>query len=222
MSSANQQTHTYPLMLTNLAQVRCVVVGGGAVAERKVRDLIAGGARPVVISPTVTAALSNWHTAGQIEHVDRAYQSGDLAGAFLAVAATNDRGTNATVAEEAARMSILINVADAQWSGNFHTAATVRRGNLMIAISTSGGSPSLTAHIRRDIEARYRDEYGDLLALLTRLRKEARQRLTAEQQAQLWQRVITDEVLGWLRAGDVAAAKRYVDEQFRAIAQQQE
>jgi siroheme synthase-like protein len=112
-------------MLTNLAQARCVVVAG-AVAGRKARDLIAGGARPVVISPTVTDALGDWHAAGQIEHVARAYQPGDLAGAFLAVAATNDRVTNAAVAEEAARMGILINVADAPWIGNFHTAATVR------------------------------------------------------------------------------------------------
>ena len=209
-------------MLTNLPQVHCVVVGGGAVAERKVRDLIAGGARPIVISPTVTAALANWHVAGQIEHVARAYQSGDLAGAFLAVAATNDRATNAAVTEEATRMGILINVADAPWTGNFYTAATVRRGNLVIAVSTSGGSPSLTAHIRREIEARYGEEYGDLLALLAKLRAEARQRLTAEQQAQLWQRMISDEVLGWLRAGDVEAAARYADEQFRAVLQQQE
>lgn len=208
-------------MLTNLAQVRCVVVGGGAVAERKVRDLIAGGARPVVISPTVTAALGGWHAAGQIAHVARAYRPGDLAGAFMAVAATNDRATNAAVAEEATRMGILINVADAPWSGNVHTAATVRRGNLVIAVSTGGGSPSLTAHIRREIAARYGDEYGELLMVLTRLRAEARQRLTAEQQAQLWQRVITDEVLGWLRAGDIAAAERHADEQLRAISQQE-
>src|SRR5262245_36170004 len=97
----------YPLVLTNLARVRCVVVGGGAVAERKVRDLIAGGARPHVISPALTATLAAWRDSGRLAHVARTYQAGDLSGAFLAVAATDDRRANAEIAAEGARLGIL-------------------------------------------------------------------------------------------------------------------
>ena len=116
-------SRTYPLALTNLARVRCVVVGGGAVAERKVRDLLAGGACPAVISPALTAALAAWREQGRLAHVARAYQDGDLDGAFLAIAATDDRAANAAVAAEGARRGILVNIADDPPAGNFHTAA---------------------------------------------------------------------------------------------------
>jgi siroheme synthase-like protein len=204
---------TYPLILTNLAQVSCVVVGGGAVAERKVRDLLAGGARPAVISPALTEALAGWRAEGRIEHVERAYREGDLAGAFLAVAATNDRATNAAIAEEGRRRGILMNVADEPAEGNFHTAAVVRRGDLLLAVSTGGGSPALTAHIRRELEARYGDEYARLLALLRGLRSGAARALPPAQLAALWRRLVSDTLLGWLRAGEDARAEQYAREQ---------
>src|SRR6185436_3796488 len=140
----------YPLVLTNLAHARCVVVGGGRVAERKVRELLAGGARPLVISPLLTAALAAWHAAGQIEHMARCYQEGDLAGAFLVIAATDDSLVNRAVAAEGARRGILVNSAADPSAGNFHTPAAVRRGDLLLTVSTGGGSPALAAHIQRE------------------------------------------------------------------------
>jgi siroheme synthase-like protein len=208
---------TYPLILTNLAQVSCVVVGGGAVAERKVRDLLAGGARPAVITPALTEALAGWRAEGRIEHVERAYREGDLAGAFLAVAATNDRATNAAIAEEGRRRGILMNVADEPAEGNFHTAAVVRRGDLLLAVSTSGGSPALTAHIRQELEARYGDEYARLLALLRGLRAGAARALPPAQRAALWRRLVSDTLLGWLRAGEDARAEQYAREQVEEL-----
>ena len=101
--------NTYPLVLTNLVQVRCVVVGGGAVAERKVRELLEGGARPQVISPWLTTQLAEWRDAGRIEHQAREYRRGDLQGAFLAIAATGDRAANAAVAGEGAHFGLLVN-----------------------------------------------------------------------------------------------------------------
>src|SRR2546423_1507895 len=172
---------TYPLVLTNLARVRCVVVGGGAVAERKVRDLLDGGARPQVISPVVTETLAAWREIGSIEHHPRAYQAGDLGGAFLVVAATDDRAVNAAIAEEGARLGILVNVADDTSAGNFHTVAATRRGDLLLAVSTGGASPALTARIRRELEARYGDEYARLLDILRALRAGPARDLKPEQ-----------------------------------------
>src|ERR671937_510886 len=111
MDAQMAASRTYPLVLTNLARVRCVVVGGGTVAERKVCGLLEGGARPQVISPVVTETLAAWREIGRIEHHARAYQEGDLGGAFLVVAATDDRAVNVAIAEAGARLGILVNVA---------------------------------------------------------------------------------------------------------------
>jgi siroheme synthase-like protein len=212
-------TPSYPLMLTNLAHVRCVVVGGGAVAERKVRDLLDGGARPVVIGPELTEALAGWLAEGRIAHVERVYQAGDLAGAFLAIAATDDRAANAAVAEEARALGILVNVADEPADGNFHTAAVVRRGDLLLAVSTGGASPALAARIRRELAARYGDEYARLLALLRRLRAGPARALPAAKRTALWRRLVSDSMLGWLRDGEDVRAEAYAQEQLEELAE---
>lgn len=209
---------TYPIVLTNLANARCVVLGGGAVAERKVDGLLAGGARPVVISPDLTGRLTSWRANGQIEHVARVYQPGDLAGAALAVAATGNRAANAAVAAEGARLGLLVNVADDPAAGNFHTAATVRRGELLLAVSTSGQSPALAACIRRELAERYGDEYGRLLGLLGRLRTGPARGLPAQRRVALWRALIGGPLLGWLRAGDQARAEEYAREQVARAA----
>lgn len=211
---------TYPIVLTNLASVRCVVVGGGAVAERKVGDLLAGGARPLLISPTLSAALAEWRAAGQVEHLARGYQPGDLAGAFLAIAATGDRAANALVAAEGARLGLLVNVVDDPAAGNFHTAATVRRGELLLAVSTAGRSPALAARIRRDLAERYGDEYGRLLDLLGGLRAGPARALVPERRAALWRDLIGGPLLGWLRTGDHARAEEHAREQVALAAQE--
>ncbi len=210
-------TPAYPLVLTNLARVRCVVVGGGAVAERKVRDLLAGGARPQIISPALTAALAAWRDEGRITHAARGYMAGDLSGAFLAIAATDDRAINAAVAEEGARLGILLNIADDPAAGNMHTAAAVRRGDLLLAVSTGGGSPALAAQIRRELAERYGDEYTLLLALLHRLRDGAARSLPPERRALLWRRLTADTVLGWLRSGEIERVEAYADEQIAEL-----
>jgi precorrin-2 dehydrogenase / sirohydrochlorin ferrochelatase len=214
---AHAPTPAYPLVLTNLARVRCVVVGGGAVAERKVRDLLAGGARPQIISPALTAALAAWRDEGRITHAARGYIAGDLSGAFLVIAATDDRAVNGAVADEGARLGILVNVADDPAAGNMHTAAAVRRGDLLLAVSTGGSSPALAAQIRRELSERYDEEYGLLLALLRKLRAGAVRGLPPQRRALLWSRLTTDTVLGWLRAGEIERAEAYADEQIAAL-----
>jgi siroheme synthase-like protein len=211
MRQLEQQTApaAYPIILTNLPAARCVVVGGGAVAERKVRDLLAGGARPVVISPRLNETLAAWREAGRIEHIERGYAEGDLAGAVLAIAATDDPATNAAVAGEGARRSTLVNVTDDPAAGSFHTVATVRRGDLLLTVSTGGGSPALAARIRRELDARYGDEYARLLVLLRRLRDGPARGLLPERRTALWRRLVSGALLDWLREGDEARAEAY-------------
>lgn len=201
---------SYPLVLTDLAAVRCVVVGGGPVAERKVRGLLDGGARPVVISPDLTPALAGWREEGRLHHIPRRYRAGDLAGAWLAIAATDDRAVNLAVGEEGASLGILVNIADDPARGSFHTVATVRRGDLLLAVASGGGSPALAAHICDELERRYGEEYGRLLARLRGVREGQIQALTAAQRAAFWRRLPLDMLLDWLRAGQEEWVDRYL------------
>jgi siroheme synthase (precorrin-2 oxidase/ferrochelatase) len=98
-----------------------------------------------------------------------------------------------------------------------HTAAAVRRGDLLLAVSTGGTSPALAARIRRELAERYGAEYGLLLALLKRLRGGAARGLPPERRGLLWRRLTTDEILGWLRAGEIERAEAYAKEQIAEL-----
>lgn len=204
----------YPLVLTGLAQAVCVVIGGGAVAERKVADLIAGGACPLVISPTLTPALEELAREGRLKVIRRRFAVGDVRGALLVIAATSDGAVNRQVAEEARRCGVLVNVADEGGAGNFHTVASVRRGDLLLTVSTGGASPTLAAALCRELAAQYGPEYGRLLALLRRLRTGPARSLTPERRQLLWRRLLAGPVLGWLRGGDIPQAERYTQDQL--------
>ncbi|HSH79335.1 MAG TPA: bifunctional precorrin-2 dehydrogenase/sirohydrochlorin ferrochelatase [Herpetosiphonaceae bacterium] len=203
---------SYPVVLTGLHDVRCVVVGGGPVAERKVEALLEGGAFPTLISPTLTDGLRSLAQGGRLEYIARVFHSGDLHGAVLAIAATGDRGVNAEVAREARHSGILVNVVDDPDAGNFTTMGSVRRGDLLLAVSTGGTSPALAALIRRKLATTFGPEYGELLALLGALRRGTAQQLPAEARGRLWRRLASEKVLRWLRNGRKRSVEAYVQE----------
>ncbi len=202
---------SYPVVLTGLHDVRCVVVGGGPVAERKVEGLLEAGASPTIISPTLTDGLRSLAQAGRLEYIARVFGSGDLHGAVLAIAATGNRAVNADVASEARRLGILVNVVDDPDAGNFTTMGSVRRGDLLLAVSTGGTSPALAALIRRKLAATFGPEYGELLALLGALRQGTAQQLPAEARRRLWKRLASEKVLRRLRNGRQRSVEAYVD-----------
>ena len=195
-------TQPYPIALTGLAGGRCVVVGGGAVAARKVAGLLDSDAQVVVISPTLQAELAVWHAAGRIEHLARRYSQGDLEGATLVFAATDQRAVNAEVAAEARARGLLHNIADDPAAGTFHTLGALRRGPVLVAIGTGGASPALAALIRRRVAATIGPEYGLLAERLSALRAEIAEQLPAARRAQLWRALASEELLALLRAGD--------------------
>ncbi|NTU80542.1 MAG: bifunctional precorrin-2 dehydrogenase/sirohydrochlorin ferrochelatase [Chloroflexales bacterium] len=192
---------SYPLVLTNLDRARCVVVGGGAVAERKVAGLLEAGARPLVISPTLTMTLSDWWRTGRIDHLPRVYEADDLDGAALVIAATNDAAVNRQVAEDARRRGVLVNVASDPAAGSFHTVATVRRGALLLTVSTGGQSPALAARLRADLAARYGPEYAVALARAAWLRTIPDAALAQRTKQALTSWLCSEQALGWLREG---------------------
>ncbi|PZD94106.1 hypothetical protein DNH61_19305 [Paenibacillus sambharensis] len=159
----------YPVMLM-VEGARCIVIGGGPVAERKVHGLLEAGAEVVVVSPAVTAGLDNLAAGGFIHCCKREYREQDLEHAALVFAASGDRAVNREVAEAAKRRAIPCTVADKPLEGDFVTPSVVRRGDLVIAVTASGSSPALAARVARELEECYGREYEDFTAWLGRLR----------------------------------------------------
>lgn len=163
----------YPIML-DVSAMRCVVIGGGAVAERKTAALLeAGAAHVVVIAPEATEGLVRLGKEGKIRLERRRFAACDAAalGADLVIAASSDRALNRIAAAAAKRAGALVNVVDDAAAGSFVTPAVVRRGELVIAVSASGASPALSARIARELEQRYGAEYERSASLLKRLRE---------------------------------------------------
>jgi precorrin-2 dehydrogenase/sirohydrochlorin ferrochelatase len=160
----------YPANL-NIADKLCLVVGGGAVALRKTQSLLAVGAIIRVISPEVRAELRRLVQDKEIEWFQRGFAEGDLKGAFLVFAATNNPAIQVLIAEEAVKCSVLLNSADDPWGSDFHVPAHFRRGKMLVTISTGGSSPALAKKIRQRLEMDLVPEYELVVELLSLIRE---------------------------------------------------
>ncbi len=159
----------YPICL-RIADRPCLVIGGGPIAEQKVSSLLDADANVTVVSPALTPGLAEWARAGRIVHVPRRYCRGDLAGATLVYAATDDEDLHAQVARDARDAGVLVNVVDRPPLCDFIVPSILVQGDLLVAVSTSGASPALAKRIRRDLEPSFGPEYAVALTLLQRLR----------------------------------------------------
>ncbi len=149
----------------------CLVVGGGRVAERKVRTLLACGAQVRVVSPDVCKGVRALHKAKRIELAERVYNLADLKGAALVFAATNDVLTNKRVSQDARKKKIPVNVADSPDLCDFIVPAVVTRDPVVIAISTSGTLPMLARKLREEIERLLSKDLAHYATKVGRLRK---------------------------------------------------
>ncbi len=198
----------YPVFL-DLRDREVVVVGGGAVAERKVRELLDAGACVRVISRALTPALEVLVESGRIVFRRGEFDEADLEGAWLVLSATDDAEANRRVAEAAARHRLFCNVADAPALCSFLAPALVRRGVVTIAISTGGRSPTLAVHLKRLLASSIGPEYGTLAELLGRMRSFVQERIPdPKQRADAFRRLIEPSVLELLRAGECEAAEQ--------------
>ena len=148
----------------------CTVIGGGRVALRKVNGLLSCGAAVTLISPDVTPELAAMAAKGTITWHERGYKSGDLAGSFMVIAATDDEVVQEQVHAEAEEGNLLLNVADVPKWCNFILPATVRQGDLAISISTAGKSPALAKRLRQELEKSFGPEYHLALEFMGSLR----------------------------------------------------
>jgi precorrin-2 dehydrogenase/sirohydrochlorin ferrochelatase len=148
-----------------------VVVGGGEVALRKVKGLLAAQARIRLICPHLEGDLREFARSGCIDWLPRGYAEGDLKGAFMAFAATDDRQVQVRIEREALRQGILLNSADDPAGCDFHIPAHFRRGRMMITVSTGGGSPAFAKMVRERLEREIAPQYGAVVELLARVRE---------------------------------------------------
>jgi precorrin-2 dehydrogenase/sirohydrochlorin ferrochelatase len=201
MEMAAQRMAYYPVNL-DLKGRKCVVVGGGSVAERKVKTLIEFGAAVTVVAPELTAGLAELAGSGSIRHEAGVFAPEVLDGAFIAIAATDDREVNRAVYTESNRRSVLVNVADDPELCTFFLPAFVRRGELTISVSTSGESPSFARRIREEFELQFGPEYGEMADLLGELRDEVKGRYTSMNDRQkAFLRILDSDVLELLAEG---------------------
>ncbi len=196
----------YPVFL-DIKGKKCVVVGGGQVALRKVKVLLEHGADVEVISPDLCPELTELARSGAIRMVARGYQAGDLKKAFVAIAATDNDETNQRVASEARKNSVLINVVDNATSSDFILPSYLRRGQITVAVSTNGVSPALARKIRSRLEEELGEEYGRLASLIGETRTEVRQQ-KINVNGDDWQEALDlDRLLDLLRRGQEELAK---------------
>ncbi|TYT26938.1 uroporphyrinogen-III C-methyltransferase [Luteimonas viscosa] len=201
----------FPLF-ADLRERTVVVVGGGAVAARKVEALLGTGARIVVGAPTLDPALAVLAAAGEVEHLPAEFTPAWLDEAWLAIAATDDAGVNRAVAEAGEARRVWVNVVDDTALARVHLPARVERGPLQIAISSGGGAPMLARLVREQLETRFDESFGALAALLTRHRERIRARwpdTAARRRA--FERLLAGPLQGLLRSRRHIEAERAFD-----------
>ena len=200
--------NTYYPVYIELREQPCVVIGGGKIAEGKVEGLLAARASVTVISPELTPRLHELAEKKQISYFARAYQPGDLTGAFLVICATDQAEINHQVWEEATGNRQLVNVVDDTPRCNFIAPSILRKGDLTIAISTSGKAPALAVRLKERLQRELGPEYERFLELASELREPLAQHIPDfETRKALWYELVDSEILDVLACGDERAAR---------------
>jgi precorrin-2 dehydrogenase/sirohydrochlorin ferrochelatase len=183
----------FPLFV-KLENRAVLVVGAGGIGEPKIRSLLETGARITVVALQASAAVREWAEAGQLTLEKRAFSAADLDGMFLVIAAAGSREVNELVFSEARRRGVLCNVVDVPDQCDFFYPAVVRRGDLQIAISTGGQSPSLAQRLRKQLERQFGPGYEEWVAQLGEARREVlASSLDGERKRQLLQSLASRE-----------------------------
>jgi precorrin-2 dehydrogenase/sirohydrochlorin ferrochelatase len=202
----------YPMFL-RVAGRRCLVVGGGRVAEQKATALVEAAAHVTVISPVATPRIEALAAAQAIVRHPRQYASGDVRGFFLAFAATDDEQAQRQLAQDARAAGVLLNVADRPELCDFIVPAVMEQGDLVIATSTGGASPALAKRIRRELQASFGPEYAEALRLLQRLREHLASRVaSAAERRRIFTALANSPLLEYLRQRQIRAIDQLLAE----------
>jgi siroheme synthase-like protein len=199
----------YPIFV-EMAGRRCLVIGGGRVAEGKVQGLLNAEADITVVAPGLTPTLDDLLSAQKFRWLDRAYADGDLDGYEVCFVATDDGAVNAAVAAEGKRRGIWVNAADDSANCDFILPSVIRQGQVVVAASTGGASPALARRLREELTDFLSEDFAPLAELLNEVRLTLRERQVSVD-AEVWQTAID----GRLRA--LLAQRRYDEARERLI-----
>ena len=202
----------YPVFL-DLRGRPCVVVGGGELAEGRVRGLLDSGAMVTVIAEEITEEFAALAAGGTIVLKSRPYQTGDLAGARLAIVCAQSPEVVEAVWEEGRRLGVLVNTLDDVTHCEFIAPAVVKRGDLAIAISTGGRAPALAVRLREKLEREIGEEHARFLEMAGAVRTElAARRPDLAERRERWYRLVDSDVMELLRRGEeTSAAQRFAE-----------
>lgn len=204
----------YPAFI-NLKNKKAVVVGGGKVAERKVRSLVRAGANVKVISPDITKPLEKLRENGKLRHLHRKYVKRDLKNAFIVIAATSSAETNTKIAGESEN---LVNIVNTPSEGNYIVPSIVNRGPLTIAISTEGASPAVSKTIRKEVEKHYRKEFTDYMRFLEVMREKAVAEITdSNRRRKFLKSLASEELFHIVRNQGFGAASEIISKSFDSV-----
>ncbi|HET6365000.1 MAG: bifunctional precorrin-2 dehydrogenase/sirohydrochlorin ferrochelatase [Nitrospirota bacterium] len=193
----------YPIYL-DLRDRSCLVVGGGQVAERKTLTLLEAGANVRIISPSLTQKLQELSQSGKIIHLPKTVDDKDLTGALLVIAATDSLEVNAGIGRLCKKRNILVNVVAPPDESSFIVPSVVERGELLIAVSTSGMSPALSKKIRQELEERYGPEYEVFLRKMSMLRARLMDEVKDDGvRREILQALVDSDVISLLKEGKI-------------------
>lgn len=205
ISQEGSRMSYFPIYL-EMKKRRCLVIGAGAVAERKIANLLEAGAEVTVLSPDVTENITRWSKQKLLQVKPRGYQDGDLAGYDLVFVATGDVEVNGAVYQEGRSGGVWVNAADEPARCDFILPSVLRRGDLTLAVSSGGNSPALARTVREELELYLTPEYETLARLAAEARRELRQRgMTVS--FETWRRALSGDVRRLLMRGELEHAK---------------
>lgn len=192
----------YPIFL-DLDNQKVLVVGGGEVAERKIKNLLIYGCQISIISPHLTPHLKELVARRRIHHLPHESLGAVMDDAFMVIAATDNPKVNSQIASQAKERGLLVNVVDQPGDCNFIMPSIVKRGDLQIAISTAGKSPALAKKLRTEMERMFGPEYDTFLDLLGMIRKKLLSRGQAPSRNKIvFQELVDSNLLDLIKKGN--------------------
>jgi len=209
----NRQCMKYYPTCLNISERKCVVVGGGDVAERKVTRLLEAGADVEVVGKFLTHKLETMKSEGKIKHIAADYREDFINGAFLVIGATDRDDVNERIYLDARAKGIIVNIVDSPDRCDFTLPSVVQQGDLQIAISTGGKSPALAKKLREEMQESYGSEYETLLNIMGRVREKVIIKgHPSEENKRLFEALLNSKILQYIKEKNWGEVKKVIDD----------
>lgn len=208
----NKPNKYYPVFL-DIRDKKIIVVGGGEVALRKTEAILECGGKVTLISPVLNDNLTDLNRRRKIRVTKREYRKGDIDKSYLVIAATDNNELNVEISKEAKKKNIPVNVVDLPQNCDFIIPSTIRRGNLVIAISTEGTSPALARKIRQELEETFGDHYAEFLKEMKKIRGQIINKISdIKKRKEIFEKLVNSDIIDLLKRGEKEVVMKRIKE----------